>query len=42
MVHTAEIKVGETKFRMLNINGVITAIPVEEIDRDLLEELSGR
>ena len=37
-----EVKVNQKAFRYFNINGVITAIPVNEIDKDLLDELFDR
>lgn len=39
---TSETKVNNTSFVFINLNGVITAIPKEELDSDLLDELFDR
>lgn len=36
-----ETTVNNRKYIYLNINGVITAIPEDELDRDLINELMG-
>lgn len=35
-------KVNNTSFLYINLNGVITAIPKDELDSDLLDELFDR
>lgn len=38
---SSPVKINNKSFNYLVINGVITAVPTEELDRDLLDELSG-
>lgn len=39
---SSETKVNNTSFLYINLNGVITAIPKDELDSDLLDELFDR